>query len=157
MKKLLSILDKSMDYFVSFLMLLLLIIGGSQVVCRYAFNYSLAWSEELSRYILVWLVFLTMGIGLRRQSHLGMNFVVIKFSPVIQKILGLLTCFVSMTFGVVIIYYTSQLIQVASSQTTPALGISIALVYYGMVLGGLYTFIVGLRFFLAGLSNHNQI
>ena len=156
MKKILYILDKSMDYFVASIMFILLFIGGVQVLCRYGFNYSLVWSEELSKYMLVWLVFLAMGIGLRRQAHLGMNFIVIKFSLGVQKIFGLLTCIVSMTFAVVIIYYTSQLIQVASFQTTPALGISMALVYYGMVLGGLYLFIVGLRFFITGLLNLNQ-
>jgi TRAP-type transport system small permease protein len=156
MKKIFYIMDKSMDYFVSFLMFLLVIIGGTQVLCRYAFNYSLTWSEELSKYMLVWLVFLAMGIGLRRQAHLGMNVVVMKFSMGVQKIFGLFTCLLSMIFGGVIVYFTSQLIQVAAFQTTPALEISMAVIYYGMLFGGLYTFIVGLRFLIAGFLNHKQ-
>jgi TRAP-type C4-dicarboxylate transport system permease small subunit len=69
----------------------------------------------------------------------------------VQKFFALFSSAVAIAFGVVIIYYTLQLIQTASFQTTAALGIPIGLVYYGMVFGGLYTSLVGLRFFVEKL------
>jgi TRAP-type C4-dicarboxylate transport system permease small subunit len=151
MKKVFLILDKCVDYLVAFLMCMITVIGGIQVFCRYILNLPLTWSEELSRYLLIWLVFLAMGVGFRRHAHIGMNVMVEKFSLPVQKIFALFSSTVAIVFGAVIICYTLQLIQTASFQTTAALGIPIGLVYYGMVFGGLYTSLVGLRFFVEKL------
>lgn len=156
MKKLFFFLDKLVDYLVALLMLVLVIVGGFQVFSRYILNYSLTWSEELLRYLLVWLVFTAMGVGLRRQAHIGMNVIVEKFPRNIQKMFGLFTDIIAVCFGTIIIYYTLQLIKVAAFQTTPALGISITFIYYGMVFGGFYTALVGLRFLINGLLTFKQ-
>jgi TRAP-type C4-dicarboxylate transport system permease small subunit len=156
-KKFFLILDKIVDYLVGLLMLLLVIIGGAQVFSRYILNYSLTWSEELSRYLLVWLVFMAMGVGLRRGAHIGMNIIVAKFSANVQKLFDLFSCIVAIAFGAVIIYYSYQLVQVAMFQTTAALGIPIRLIYYGMVFGGCYTVIIGLRSFGARLLVAKQV
>jgi TRAP-type C4-dicarboxylate transport system permease small subunit len=157
MKRFLGIMDKIVDHLVGFLMLLLVIIGGAQVFSRYILNYSLTWSEELSRYILVWLVFMAMGAGLRRRAHIGMNVIVTRFSEGIQRWFELFSCVVAIVFGAAVIFYTYQLIQTAMFQTTAALGIPIRLVYYGMVFGGLYSVIIGLRFFAAKLFAPRQV
>jgi TRAP-type C4-dicarboxylate transport system permease small subunit len=157
MKRLLGILDKIADYMVGFLMLMLMVIGGAQVFSRYILNYSLTWSEELSRYILVWLVFMAIGVGLRRRAHIGMNVIVTRFSKGIQRWFDLFSCVVAIAFGVAVIFYTYQLIQTTMFQTTAALGIPIRAAYYGMVFGGLYTVIIGLRFFAAKLFAPKQV
>jgi TRAP-type C4-dicarboxylate transport system permease small subunit len=40
-----------------------------QVFYRYALNHSLFWSEELARYLLVWLTFLGATVAYRRHMH----------------------------------------------------------------------------------------
>jgi TRAP-type C4-dicarboxylate transport system permease small subunit len=157
LKRFFWILDKIVDYLVGSLMLLLVIIGGTQVFSRYILNYSLTWSEELSRYLLVWLVFMAMGVGLRRHAHIGMNVIVARFSVGVQKLFDLFSCIVAIIFGVVIIYYSYQLVQAAVFQTTAALGIPIRLIYYGMVFGGCYTALIGLRSFGAKLFAWEQV
>src|SRR5436189_1673596 len=45
----------------------------SNVVLRYVFNSGIAISEELSRWLLVWLTFLGAIVALRRHAHLGVD------------------------------------------------------------------------------------
>src|SRR6266513_3210091 len=45
----------------------------SNVVLRYVFNSGIAISEELSRWLLVWLTFLGAIVALRQHAHLGVD------------------------------------------------------------------------------------
>ena len=40
-----------------------------QVVCRYVFQNSLTWSEEMARYMFVWLVYFSVSYTARRKTH----------------------------------------------------------------------------------------
>ena len=51
------------------------------VVLRYAFNYSFAWTEEVVRYSIVWLVFIGGSIAARRGAHICMDIIVVYLPP----------------------------------------------------------------------------
>ena len=44
-----------------------------QVIFRYVLNHSLFWSEELARYLLVWLTFLGASSAYYRKVHPGID------------------------------------------------------------------------------------
>ena len=54
------------------------VITFAQVVFRYVIGYSLYWSEELARYLFVWVSFLGSVVALERGVHIGMDVVVAK-------------------------------------------------------------------------------
>ena len=45
-----------------------------QVLLRYVFNTSLGWTDESSRLAFVWSIFLGIPLGIRRGSHIGIEF-----------------------------------------------------------------------------------
>ena len=51
--------------------MVILVFGN--VVLRYGFNSGIAISEELSRWLLVWLTFLGAIVALREHAHLGVD------------------------------------------------------------------------------------
>ena len=55
------------------------------VVLRYAFNSGIAVSEELSRWLFVWLTFLGGVVGLREHAHLGTDLLVGRLGPAGKK------------------------------------------------------------------------
>ena len=59
------------------------------VVLRYAFNSGITASEELSRWLFVWLTFLGAIVALREHAHLGMDSVVARLPAGAKK-----TCFI---------------------------------------------------------------
>src|ERR1051325_6153230 len=53
----------------------------TNVVLRYIFNSGIATSEELSRWLLVWLTFLGAIVALREHAHLGVDTLVRALPP----------------------------------------------------------------------------
>lgn len=73
---------------VVFLASMVVLVFGN-VVLRYVFNSGIAVSEELSRWLFVWLVFVGAAVAVKEHVHLGMDSVVSRLPPVGKKI-----CFV---------------------------------------------------------------
>ena len=106
------------------------------VVLRYAFNSGIAMSEELSRWLLVWLTFLGAIVALRQHAHLGVDTLVRALPPA-----GKLVCFV---LSYVLMLYANWLLTLGSWKQTiitmgdraPATGLSVGLFYSsGIVFG----------------------
>lgn len=51
------------------------------VFYRYALNNAIAWSEEASKYLMVWLTFLGAPIALRNAAHINIDLLVKLFPP----------------------------------------------------------------------------
>lgn len=52
----------------------MVILVALQVLLRYALNTSLGWTDETSRLAFVWSIFLGIPLGVRRGSHIGIEF-----------------------------------------------------------------------------------
>ena len=61
-----------------------------QVVCRYVLKSSLPWSEELSRYLLVWTSFIGGAYGVRLGAHIGVEAFTLLLPKKAQKALAIL-------------------------------------------------------------------
>lgn len=81
-------LEKVIRYMVLILLALMVIIVFANVVSRYYLHYSLAWSEEVARFMLVWLVFLGSFLAYIHDEHLGLDILVKKFPPTLRKIVA---------------------------------------------------------------------
>jgi len=109
----------------------------SNVVLRYIFNSGIATSEELSRWLLVWLTFLGAIVAMREHAHLGVDSLIRALAP-----RGRLICFV---LSYVLMLYADSLLLIGSwkqavltfGDTAPASGISVGLFFYasGIVFG----------------------
>lgn len=54
----------------------MILIVTLQVVLRYGFNSSIDWSEEISRLLFVWCMFLAIPLGIREGAHVGIELLV---------------------------------------------------------------------------------
>ena len=73
-------------YLIAFALLVMVVLVFGNVVMRYAFNSGFTVSEELSRWLFVWLTFLGAVIALRDNAHLGTDMLVSKFGPLGKRI-----------------------------------------------------------------------
>jgi len=106
------------------------------VVLRYGFNSGITVSEELSRWLLVWLTFLGAIVAVREHSHLGVDSLVRMLSPAGKRI-----CFI---INYCLMLFADWLLLTGSWRQTlinwddraPATGLSIAIFYFvGVVFG----------------------
>ena len=56
-----------------------------QVIFRYIFNNSLFWSEELARYLLVWLTFLGASCAYHRRVHPSIDLITNRLDEKVKK------------------------------------------------------------------------
>ena len=64
--------------------MVLMVFGN--VVMRYAFNSGISVSEELSRWLFLWLIFLGASVAVHEQSHMGSDMVLDLLPPKLQKV-----------------------------------------------------------------------
>jgi TRAP-type transport system small permease protein len=70
---------------VASLALMAILVFGN-VVLRYAFNSGIMWSEEMSRFLFIWMCFLGAIGALKDNSHLGVDMVIKRLSEGKKKI-----------------------------------------------------------------------
>jgi TRAP-type C4-dicarboxylate transport system permease small subunit len=59
-----------------------------QVLLRYAFNSSIDWSDEVSRLLFVWCMFLAIPLGIREGAHVGIELLVVHVPAVPRALLA---------------------------------------------------------------------
>ena len=74
------------SYLIAALLALMVVLVFGNVFMRYAFNSGFSISEELSRWLFVWLTFLGAVAALRSNAHLGTDMLVGKLGPLGKKI-----------------------------------------------------------------------
>lgn len=123
-------MQKFLDNTLAVMLGLIVVIMFSQVLFRYTFNNSLSWSEEIARFIFIWITFLGAAICFRDRLHLGVDFLIEKIPSKYQMILGVFNTSLIILFnGFMVISGFSWVIDV-SGTISPALGLPLNIVFY---------------------------
>lgn len=144
--KILSGLDKVLTFFeewtlfISVMAALLSLFVN--VVLRYGFNYTLAWSEELVREVIIYTTFIGCGAAVKARSTIKIDALV----NVIPKLKIPLTYFsnlVTLIFASMMVYYGWKMaaMQVATDQKTIIMEIPLVYLYAILPLMGVTMFI----------------
>lgn len=83
-EKKLTIFDKIL----AILLILIIIAVTCQVIWRYIFNNSLSWTEEFSRYVYAWLIFIGSASAIGSESHINVDILSGKLHGNAKKILS---------------------------------------------------------------------
>ena len=99
------------------------------VVLRYGFNSGLTVSEEVSRWLFIWMTFLGAVVALREHGHLGVDMVVQSLPPIGKKVC-LVVSHVAMLFVVWLLFKGSvEQAKINWDNAAPVTGLSMAIVY----------------------------
>ena len=136
-----------------FLALMVVLVFGN-VVLRYAFNSGLTMSEEVSRWLFVWLTFMGAVVALREHGHLGTDALVSRLPRLGKKICLVLA-------QVAMLYVSWLLLQGSWVQAginwdteAPVTGASVAIFYASGVMLGISSMAILLRDLLRTLLTH---
>jgi TRAP-type C4-dicarboxylate transport system permease small subunit len=138
-------LDRAVEWLIALLVATMVVAGFLQIANRFVFNISLSWSEELQRYLNIWIVFLAVPVGYRRGAHLGMNMLFQQLPALPQRLLLLLQEALWLVLAVAIAWFATRIMLVAQNQTSSSLGVTMDKVYLAQVVGGSYLALIALR------------
>ena len=91
MKKIACLVGKILEIFCVLNLAVMSSLVFINVVLRYGFNSSINITEEVSRFMFVWLAFIGAILAFAENSHVNVSVIVEKFSPQKQRIIRLLT------------------------------------------------------------------
>lgn len=109
-----------------------------QVVFRYIFKSPLAWSEELARFLFIWMTFIASYVGARKGAHIGVEALQKALPYPGGKILKTLSNLICTAFFFIIAYYTISFWPKLMTQISPALSLPMAFVYLSMIIGSAF-------------------
>ena len=103
------------------------------ILCRYVLNYSLAWSDELVRYLFAWFTLLGAAIVFRDRLHIRVEFFVGLLPESIRVSLGKASLLLVVGFNLVLVGLGVSWAIETQGTLTPALGMPLNIVFYGAV------------------------
>lgn len=130
-------LTKMLEEVMGWTLALMVLLVFGNVVLRYGFNSGISVSEELSRYLFVWVTFIGAVAGLKRRQHLGVDSIVQRLpgwgrmlSAVFGHLVMLLCCSV---------LFWGSLVQmkVNLENRSPVMQMPLAVIYAAAAFGGL--------------------
>ncbi|MDF0727303.1 TRAP transporter small permease [Cytobacillus sp. S13-E01] len=107
-----------------------------QVIMRLLDN-SLSWSEELARYCFIWLVYIGISYGVKKQRHIKVDVVLVLLKDKGRIILTIIANILFILFALFVIRYGYDIATklLSFGQKSPALSIPMGLVYMATPIG----------------------
>lgn len=138
MKSILNFLDEKLEMSICIvLMSILTIVLAVQVFFRYVMGASLSWSEELSRYMFVWLVYIGIPYGCKVMRHIKIDAGLFVFPKHMRKYVVIVGDIIFFGFAIAIVYYAwgLEMKQIKFGQLSPAMQIPMWIPYGAPLVG----------------------
>lgn len=136
--KVLRILDDKLEeYFLVTVLAAMCTLVFVQVIMRYVFGSALFWSEELARYMFLWLIWIGAAYATKKRSHIVITFFVNKLSGTPRKIINAIVILAWIGFATFLTLVGWQLTTLILNmgQLSPAMRIPIGFVYASVPVG----------------------
>jgi TRAP-type C4-dicarboxylate transport system permease small subunit len=111
------------------------------VATRYLLGEQAKWTEELARFLLIWVSMLGGALAFGTKAHLGVDYFVGKLHPESSKAMAVIIHLIVLFFGVAVFLYGGGTLvtdALAMEQMTPALGMKMGHVYLALPIAGVF-------------------
>ena len=136
--KFIKFLDEYMEEIILIVLLIIItMIMGIQVCARYIFNYSLAWSEEITRYLYIWSGFISVSYCTKKCISIKVEQFVSVFPGKIKIILKIINHSIEFIFFFYLIPFAYKYLisAIESNQISTACGIPMYFVQLSPLVG----------------------
>jgi TRAP-type C4-dicarboxylate transport system permease small subunit len=146
-----------LDNILFILMALIVVIMFSQVLFRYVFNQSLSWSEELAKFIFVWITFLGAAICIKERTHIGVEFLLERLTGKRKNYLELFHTALITAFNVILSVFGFWWVWEVSGTLSPAMSLPLNIVFYAALpVAALLSVIFGTKQIIEEISKLKQ-
>ena len=124
--KVLKLIDEKLEeIFLVIILIAAVVIVAMQVVTRYIFKIPLPWSEEIARYLFLWLTWVGASYATKERKHVSIDLVYEKLPEKGQMICKVITNIIWMAFLLMMVQLSMKLtLSVASGgQTATGMGL----------------------------------
>lgn len=110
----------------------------AQVFCRFLLGFSLTWSEEVGRYLLIWISFAGFGVLAKEKKMMSIMLLVDLLPEKLKIAAKILADLLSITFMLIVCYYGFLLVGFTMMQVTVVTEIPMGYVYIVIPIGAAF-------------------
>lgn len=151
MKKLLDVMEMILKILCGILTGGIVAVIFYAVVTRYVFHRPPAWSEELSRFVFIWMIMLSAVLVTREQSHIQLTFLLDRLPERFRFLLSNVVRLVMIAFCWVMVQQGLKIYPIVAEASSPSFGISMGWLYLSIPVGGILMIIYILERMVASL------
>ena len=128
---------RPLELFLILALSIMLVLVFLNVILRYFFHTGISISEEVSRFLFVWLTFLGAFLALRDNDHLGVDILTRHLSPGGQRVCRFLTLCLMLTCCVAFLVGSWRQVWINMPNEMPVTGMPLGLMYAAGVVSSL--------------------
>jgi TRAP-type C4-dicarboxylate transport system permease small subunit len=131
----LNVLRRTIQIVIMVMFAALIVTVFYQVLGRYLFNAPPSWSEELARFLQVWIALLASALCIQQGMHLGVDYLLYAVPPRGRAVLEALVHVMVSGFLLLLLVQGGKILDVAGVQSSPAMGINMWYAYLAVPVG----------------------
>jgi len=132
------LIGRSVEWITSLLTIVMVVVVSLQITNRYIFNNPLSWTEEVSRFIFVWITFLGAFLALKSKAHIGVSSFMARFSTRTRIMLENIVIFFVIFYLLYLIRIGIKIVQETAQTFTPALDIPFSYIYVAIPISAIF-------------------
>lgn len=155
-----SVMDKifkGIDYLTGIFTGLMVVFVFLNVVLRVFFNSGLTWSEELSRYLFVFVTYIGAISAMRVNGHLGVDTLISRMKPPVQMVMYVVSQTLIAILMCILVHGSVKMVIQNTASRTAALGISYSLLYSVGILTGAAIAIMAIANIVYAVRHYSEI
>lgn len=122
------------------------------VLMRYVFHDAPPWMEQVALILVITVAMSAASVTVREAGHIGMDSLVIMLPPAGQKAIGILVGLLTIAFGLILTWGTTQMAMAVADNSIPTLGISEAVRYAPCAIAGVLIVLFSIEQLIAMLQ-----
>jgi TRAP-type transport system small permease protein len=130
-------LTRLVEWMLIVLSTLIFVVVFLQVMFRYLLRQPLFWSEELPRYLLIWMSFLAAAVAQKQDAHINITLCLAPLSARTRRLLKILTDAVILAFLWILVYSGGLVTSITAHHRSTALQLPMGLVYAALPVGAI--------------------
>lgn len=139
--KVLSFLNKHLEEALCAVLLsVTTIVIFMQIVCR-VFGLPLSWTEEIGRYMFIWLIYIGCASAIRKRKHICVELLDLVLKERGRFVLSIISNVIFLIFVGILTYYGFFVVQRVASQLSPAIRMPMSIPYASVLVGSALMFI----------------
>jgi TRAP-type transport system small permease protein len=154
--KFIDFINKIVKVIASVMLAIMSVLIVLQVIFRYILESSLPWSEELSRYLMVYIVFFGAALSLRYRQMIAIEFIGEKLPAVARKYLNIVVLFICVVFFGVLFKMGLDMTEQVKMQTAASTQISMSIPYAAIPIGAILLMLNAIACLLEDMSTKKE-
>ncbi|GAA1324280.1 TRAP transporter small permease [Leucobacter albus] len=121
-----------------------------QVFSRYVMHYPFTWTEEVARFIFIWMVFIGAAALASKNAHIAVTFITETVRPSVARWIVRFAALVMTVATGVVAWASFEFVEATATLPSPALGLPMVYVYLAPALSFLLVSLHTIEFIITG-------